>query len=244
MARPGKPNVRRARHGETVGHVTSAEYRIWQQMIARCRYPQHPRFADYGGRGITVCDRWFESLTNFIDDMGRRPSEAHSLDRIDNDLGYSPANCRWATREEQGRNRRNNIKLTVDGETAPLSVWAERTGIPYVTLRHRLVKLGWSDEETVRTPVGAAPPGRRVAGQARLQRNQAAAMLALSSAPSGHMTQAELLRLGCEPKRLRQRGYVRKVSSDRFAPLELTALGLQMLRAAQVVVTNGKVTVQ
>lgn len=241
MARGGA-NIPRPKHGETCGHKTSAEYRIWCQMIARCRNPLSARFADYGGRGIDICDRWFGSLAAFIEDMGRRPSAGHSIDRIRNDRGYEPGNCRWATRTEQGRNKRNNIILTVDGEAMPLSAWAERTGIPYVTMRRRLLR-GWSHAETIQTPVGAAPPTRRIAGQAYLQRNQMRALEVLAAA--GQMTQADLERAGrCDPKRLRKRGYVRKVNGGRFSPLELTALGAQMLRAARIHVAAGKVTIQ
>jgi len=75
-------------------------------MRDRCRNPNNQRFADYGGRGIRVCDRWAESFANFIADMGPKPTPQHSLDRKDNDLGYSPENCRWATDTEQSRNRR------------------------------------------------------------------------------------------------------------------------------------------
>ncbi|WP_433460733.1 hypothetical protein [Micromonospora sp. CA-248212] len=79
-------------------------YRIWQDMVRRCTYPNHARFADYGGRGITVCERWM-TFESFFADMGERP-RGRSLDRQDNDAGYSPENCRWATPQEQRQNRR------------------------------------------------------------------------------------------------------------------------------------------
>lgn len=80
-------------------------YRTWANMLSRCTNPNTPNFNDYGGRGISVCQRWFH-FKNFVEDMGAKPSRNHSIDRIDNDLGYSPANCKWATRKEQNLNKR------------------------------------------------------------------------------------------------------------------------------------------
>lgn len=94
-------------HGESnsKGQRGSGEYQIWSSMIKRCRNPNDENFHNYGGRGITVCKRWIKSFDSFLKDMGRRPKEK-SLDRINNNKGYSKTNCRWATREEQGQNTR------------------------------------------------------------------------------------------------------------------------------------------
>lgn len=88
-------------------------YHVWRSMRDRCRNPNFKQFADYGGRGITICDRW-NSFAAFVEDMGPRP-DGYTLDRIDNDKGYGPDNCRWASHKEQQRNRRVNVYVTVDG---------------------------------------------------------------------------------------------------------------------------------
>jgi hypothetical protein len=84
-----------------------ALYLVWKAMIQRCEQPSCKSYKNYGARGITVCARWRNSLENFLADMGRRPSPQHSIDRIDNDQGYFPENCRWSTRSEQRRNQRH-----------------------------------------------------------------------------------------------------------------------------------------
>jgi predicted nucleic acid-binding Zn-ribbon protein len=85
----------------------AVEYRSWAGMIQRCNNPKNPMYSYYGGKGITVCDRWKEAYCNFLLDMGRKPTNKHTLDRIDNSLGYFPENCKWSTREEQSRNRQS-----------------------------------------------------------------------------------------------------------------------------------------
>lgn len=94
--------LRNRRHGRK----ETPEYRAWSAMKARCTDPSHPAYHRYGGRGIAVCDEWLTSFEAFFAHLGERPSRTHSLDRIDNDKGYQPGNCRWATRSEQNRNRR------------------------------------------------------------------------------------------------------------------------------------------
>jgi hypothetical protein len=96
-------------------------------LFGRCLDPDATGYKDYGGRGITICERWFD-LRNFLTDMGPLP-EGRTLDRIDVNGGYEPENCRWATSAEQGRNRRNNVWLTLDGERLTLSEAARKSGV-------------------------------------------------------------------------------------------------------------------
>lgn len=137
---------------KTHGCYSLPEYTTWRHMRLRCNEPDYPQYPDYGGRGITVCDRWQNDLALFLKDMGTRPSPQHSIDRIDNDGDYSPENCRWATPTEQARNTRANRLLTYQGETLCLSAWAERTGLGCSTIRERLCR-GWSTVRTLTQPV-------------------------------------------------------------------------------------------
>lgn len=130
------------------------EYRIWQGMKSRCHSPTEQTFSYYGGRGIVVCERWRQSFKAFIEDVGRRPSNEHTIERIDNDGNYEPGNVKWATHAEQVLNRRTTLKLTLHDQTKPLVEWAEITGIPYETLRSR-IRDGWTDKKALTTPVGA-----------------------------------------------------------------------------------------
>jgi hypothetical protein len=138
------------RHGGACGKK-SRTYQAWLSMKRRCYNARCPNYARWGGRGITVCDRWRQSFTNFLADMGRCP-DGYSLDRIDNDGNYEPSNCRWATREQQMRNNRRNRLLTHDGRTQCLAAWSKEVGIRFLTLYYRL-KRGWSVAETLTKPV-------------------------------------------------------------------------------------------
>jgi len=104
------------------------EYYVYQSMKSRCYNKKNPEYKNYGGRGITVSQRWLKSFSNFLEDMGNRPSEAHSLDRIDNNKGYEYKNCRWATDREQNENRRNSVFHTYNGVTMLQSDWCKKLG--------------------------------------------------------------------------------------------------------------------
>ncbi len=121
------------------------EYETWCSMKRRCQSDTTKNWSDYGGRGITICDRW-KMFENFFFDMGEKP-EGMTLDRVDNNKGYSPENCRWASRTEQANNRRSNRWITYNGETLTLKQWAEKLGLNYRVIWARLVKSNWPIEK-------------------------------------------------------------------------------------------------
>lgn len=131
--------------------VTLPEYPLWIAMKQRCYNPKQIEFKNYGGRGITVCDQWRNSFLTFFKDMGSRPSADYSLDRIDNSKGYSPENCRWATRKEQCRNFRRNRLLMINGKSIVLAEAAEKLGVTGSCIRDRLIR-GWDIESAVTVP--------------------------------------------------------------------------------------------
>lgn len=126
------------------------EYGVWQAMVQRCTNPNNQAFHCYGGRGITVCNRWREFLT-FYADMGQRPSAEHSIDRINNDGNYEPGNCRWATREVQDQNTSRIRRLEVNGITRTIAEWSKATGMPRSAIWSRL-NMGWTAEEVITRP--------------------------------------------------------------------------------------------
>lgn len=134
------------------GASKTPEFQSWNSMVHRCTNPKSRAYGNYGGRGIAVCDRWRNSFVNFLADMGPRPTPKHTIDRIDNNGPYSPDNCRWATRIEQARNTRRSIVLDFNGQSLTLFEWAERSGVPYKTLRSR-VNARWNVERILSTPV-------------------------------------------------------------------------------------------
>ncbi len=133
------------------GGSGTPEHRIWKDMRRRCRNPKNKRFKDYGGRGITICERWGD-FAKFREDMGRRPSPSHTLDRKDNDGHYTPENCRWATPLEQANNTRGNRYITHGDITMTLSQWERHLRLPSGTVRQRLWN-GWSEEMALTTPI-------------------------------------------------------------------------------------------
>ncbi len=147
----------RVTHGATKGEVKSGkrvlppEYVAWAAMKYRCLNPSSAAYHNYGGRGITICEQWVSSFETFLLDVGPRPSEHHSLDRIDNNKGYEPSNVRWATSSEQGNNTRSNILLNLNGISKSMSQWSRAFGISKHVVHTRL-KSGWPLEEAMTTP--------------------------------------------------------------------------------------------
>lgn len=137
----------------THGRVGSLEHRSWGSMIQRCTNPKNPSYKHYGGRGIKICDRW-RKFENFLIDMGCR-TEGTTLDRRDTNGDYTPENCRWATRLEQGRNSRRNHLLTLGSETHPISVWAEKTGLSARSIEFRITRSGWPVDVALTTSTEA-----------------------------------------------------------------------------------------
>lgn len=126
-------------HGMSgVSGKRAPEYSVWSGIKSRCYREKDEFYADYGGRGITVCDRWKYSFENFFQDMGKRPSSSHSIDRIDFNGNYCPENCRWATPVEQGGNKRNNRNIEFRGETKCLQAWCRQYGLDHKTVSDRL----------------------------------------------------------------------------------------------------------
>jgi len=135
----------------THGMSRTPEYQAWFNMKARCFNPNHKAYPDWGGRGITVCDRWL-NLENFLADMGSRPTAKHSLDRIDNDGDYSSKNCKWSTKAEQQNNQRSNRLITIENDTRTIAQWAKEMGYGESVINKRL-DMGWSEFDAVMTPV-------------------------------------------------------------------------------------------
>lgn len=146
----GKPAL-----NKTHGEKGSPEHTCWSSMNTRCSNTAGKSYPRYGGRGISVCARWSgkDGYINFLNDMGRRPSSLHSIERINNDEGYSPTNCKWATRVEQATNRRTTKFITINGETFSMGEWERVRGLPKATVHQRINKLGWNETDAVLRPM-------------------------------------------------------------------------------------------
>lgn len=127
------------------------EYTAWANIIARCTNPKHGKYAYYGGRGIKIAEQWLNSFEVFLADIGKRPSAKHSIDRINVNGNYEPGNVRWATKQQQMRNRRDNRFITFGGRTQALKDWAGEIGIEESTLRYRLSR--WPLERALKRRV-------------------------------------------------------------------------------------------
>lgn len=128
-------------------------YSVWRSMLQRCENPEAQAYYNYGARGITVCAEW-QSLVCFIWDMGECPPGL-TLERRDNEKGYNPNNCYWATAAEQNVNTRVNRHITIDGVRKTLSQWAQALGTGWSTVANRMARHGWSERDACTTPVRA-----------------------------------------------------------------------------------------
>jgi len=127
-------------------------YFVWYMMMTRCYNPKFQDYHNYGGRGIEVCAEWFDIL-KFIDDMSFGYKKGLQLDRIDNNKWYSKCNCKWSTRKQNNRNKRNNILITIGLETLTMVEWSEKTGVNYKTIMYRYRKLGLTGETLIAQPL-------------------------------------------------------------------------------------------
>lgn len=128
---------------------------VWSAMKNRCENPNDPAYKNYGGRGITVCERW-HTFSLFLADMQPRPVGG-MLDRIDNNGPYSPDNCKWSTRKEQNSNRRNCIMVVLDGEPMTLKEACRRRSLTYRAVHKRITMRGWSIERSLSEPIRSMP---------------------------------------------------------------------------------------
>lgn len=135
----------RTKHGGS----STPEFKIWTAMLQRCLNPKSDVYRRYGGRGITVCKRWFK-FENFIKDMGWRPTPDLSLERRNNNSHYTPANCYWATREQQENNKRTTRRLRFNGRTQSIAQWGREVGLHRSVIGTRL-RLGWTVQESLTT---------------------------------------------------------------------------------------------
>jgi hypothetical protein len=118
--------------------IGTREYVTYNAMKARCYNPKDKRYECYGGRGITICDRWLGSFPLFLSDMGSKPSPHHSIERMNGDKGYEPGNCVWATLSEQANNRSNNTRIEIDGRTQNLIQWSKEAGVNRTVILRRM----------------------------------------------------------------------------------------------------------
>lgn len=141
-----KTGIRNKKHEDT----GSKEYTAWNNIKSRCFRKTNKHYRNYGGRGITVCDRWLNSYSNFISDVGRAPSDKHSLDRINNNGNYEPGNVKWSTIKDQSNNKRTSKLISYNGETMTVSRWANKLSLNYKTLWDR-INNGWTIDRAFTT---------------------------------------------------------------------------------------------
>jgi hypothetical protein len=159
---PDRRGLDKVIHGDNRPGKRHPLYKIWAGILRRCNNPNENNYERYGGRGIKVCERW-ENYINFREDMRDSWQPGLSIERIDNNAGYQPDNCRWATRKEQCRNRRSNFIIEYKGERKSAAEWADVLGIPWFRFYQRITKLGWTIERAMSEPARAWAPGKKKA---------------------------------------------------------------------------------
>jgi hypothetical protein len=136
----------------THGKSYSSEYGTWNSMKQRCLNVNDPAYKDYGGRGVTIYQEWIDSFKSFYAYVGNKPSQKHSIDRIDNNGNYEPGNVRWALPIIQANNRRKNHYIEFNGQTKTISEWAKIVKLPYYVVIQRIAKYGWTINDALTTP--------------------------------------------------------------------------------------------
>jgi hypothetical protein len=136
---------------ETHGHSKTRTYKIWTGMIQRCTNDKVKCYDRYGGSGVLVCDRWLSSFDSFLFDMGHAP-QGMQIDRINYMGNYEPSNCKWSSRIEQARNKKNNRIIELSGEKLCVAEWADRLDVHPDRIHNRLRK-GWDEERAITEPV-------------------------------------------------------------------------------------------
>jgi len=147
-------NIGNYKHG---GHtVNKPEYNSWRAMVYRCTNEKYWAYKHYGGKGVRICDRWLEpapkGFMNFLEDMGKKPTNKHSIDRVDNTGNYSPENCRWSDQSTQNNNTSRNRFETIKGETKTVAQWCREYGVSIGTIYNR-ERCGWDFEDALFTPL-------------------------------------------------------------------------------------------
>lgn len=142
------------REAKTHGQTNTKTYHVYVAMIQRCHNPNNCNYYKYGARGIRVCARWRKGFEFFFADMGHSP-DGLQLERMNNEKGYCPSNCRWASPQEQSRNTRRNVKVTINGKTKVLADWAAENGINRSTAYKRINRSGWTPKRAVTEAVHA-----------------------------------------------------------------------------------------
>lgn len=134
------------------GRYRSDLHGIWSHMKRRCHNPRDDAYHNYGGRGIAVCERWRNSFSDWLADVGERPSPLHTIERIDNNGNYEPGNVRWAPRAEQNSNTRKCVMLSLNGKRQSISAWERELAFKAGTIKARIL-AGWPHEVALTTPL-------------------------------------------------------------------------------------------